>query len=250
MAVNNDDNKKLSKTPGSETGEKDVRYFTIHHSVDGTGSQHYSPFDLDESKEYSFDEWWSSTGGYKTREAHKKGELSTSLKYETRSYNIGGKSQTGETHGQSYFGDTYSISSVGDMGSDAGKNRYVGTKGFHSERSDSKISKRGPGSDSHEFSSASGDRNEDFGANLHRSIKNDSVKTVGKNDITIIKDGDSALHVQSGNYDTHIAQKGRMYSGSDLLIESGSKITLKVGGSTIEITAGGIKMVSPRIDLN
>lgn len=246
MAINNDDNKKLTDTPGKVTGEKDVRYFTIHHGVDGTGSQHYSPFDLEESKQYSFDEWWSSTGGYKTREAHKKTELSTSLEYETRGYNIGGKSFTSESHGQSFYGDTFSVSSVGDMGSDAGGNRHEGTKGFKAERSSSKISRR----TSTDFISASEDRNEDYGANLHRSVKKDSVTTVGENDIKIVKGGDSALHVQSGNYDAHVSEKGRIYTGNDLLIESATKITLKVGASTIVITPSNITVRSARIDLN
>jgi type VI secretion system secreted protein VgrG len=39
-------------------------------------------------------------------------------------------------------------------------------------------------------------------------------------------------------------------SQADVTIESASKITLKVGGSSIEITSGGIKLVGTRIDLN
>jgi hypothetical protein len=36
----------------------------------------------------------------------------------------------------------------------------------------------------------------------------------------------------------------------DVTIESKSKLTLKVGGSSIEISSGGIKLVGARIDLN
>ena len=44
--------------------------------------------------------------------------------------------------------------------------------------------------------------------------------------------------------------KARIKTGSDILIESDSKITLKVGGSTIVITPSNITIKSARIDFN
>ena len=59
----------------------------------------------------------------------------------------------------------------------------------------------------------------------------------------MVNEGDYAVHVQSGNYDAYIKKKARIYADSDILFESKSKITLKVGNQTIVITPD-------RIDLN
>jgi hypothetical protein len=271
MAINNDDNKKLTETPGKVTGERDVRYFTIHHSVDGTGSQQYSPFDLNESKEYSFDESWSSTGGYKTREAHKKGELSTSLQYETRGYNIGGSSITGETHGQSFFGDTFSQSVVGGAGMDIGGSSFLGVVGTSTQAFGAGIVTRVPKlSNNPRAESTSGDKNTDVEGSSYSSIGQSAVRVVKKDDVVIVNEGDHAMHVQKGNFDVQVTS-GKLHlmtSGDELIANSNVKVLVEVGsqakitvepstiklqvggGSYIEITAGGIKMVSPRIDLN
>jgi hypothetical protein len=95
-----------------------------------------------------------------------------------------------------------------------------------------------------------GDQVNEHSGNWHEAFEKDHVQAVKGNKITMVEGGDHALHVQSGNYDAHIQQKGRIYSESDLLLESASKITLKVGASTIVITAGSIEMDSPAIFLN
>jgi hypothetical protein len=66
----------------------------------------------------------------------------------------------------------------------------------------------------------------------------------------MVNEGDYAVHVQSGNYDAYINQKARIYADSDILLESKSKITLKVGGSTILITPSAITVTSGAINLN
>ena len=271
MAINNDDNKKLPETPGSVTGKKDSRFFTIHHGIDGTGSQHYAPFDLEESKNNSFDENWSSTGGYKTREAHKKTELSTSCEYEVRGYCIGGSSVTGETHGQSFFGDTFSASVVGGAGMDIGQNYALGVVGTTvQDYGAGKIERVPKLSKNPRVESTSGDRNVDIEGSKYSSVGQSSVRVVKKDDVHIINEGDHAMHVQKGNFDAQVSQ-GKLHMmtlADDLIANSHVKIILQVGsdskitvdpstiklqvgdGSYIEITAGGIKMVSPRIDLN
>jgi hypothetical protein len=104
------------------------------------------------------------------------------------------------------------------------------------------------------------------------------------NKLTMIEKGDFAVNVQKGNWDTDVASKVRLRSGKamlyttddtwdaqsaksmalqtdtslrtkskqgttfeageDFMISSDSKITLKVGGSSIEITDGSIKINS------
>lgn len=271
MAINNDDNKKLPETPGKVTGQKDVRYFTIHHSVDGTGSQHYAPFDLGESKQYSFDESWTSTGGYQSREAHKKTEMTTSLRYEHRAHNIGGHSQTGEASGQSYFNDTFSATTVGDSGYDVGGNKFSGiAKNEVKARNGGLVETNNKNSSNPRAEYSSGDRNIDTDGSSYNSVGQSRVSVVKKDDVTIVSEGDKATHIQKGSYDLQVStgKLHMMTSSDELIANSNVKVLLQVGpdakitidltkiklqvggGSYIEITSGGIKMVSPRIDLN
>jgi hypothetical protein len=271
MAINNDDNKKLPETPGAVTGNKDSRYFTIHHGVDGTGSQHYAPFDLSESKQYSFDESWNSTGGYKTREAHKKTEMSTSCEYEVRGYCIGGSSVTGETHGQSFYNDTFSRTVVGGDGEDIGGSKYSGVAGpVIKSIGGGEMVRRTTGSLTPKVDSTSGDKNTDVEGSNYTSVGQSAVRVVKKDDVVIVNEGDHAMHVQKGSYDVQVTS-GKLHlmtSGDELIANSNVKVLLQVGslskitmdpskiklqvggGSYIEITESNIKLVSPRIDLN
>lgn len=99
-----------------------------------------------------------------------------------------------------------------------------------------------------------GDHVEEHSGNWHQAFEKDRVTAIKNNEITMVEDGDYALHVQSGNWDTHIAQKARLYADNDILIESATKIVLKVGASTITITPSNIEILadggSGRIDLN
>lgn len=260
MAKGNDSNKKLSNTAGEATGLVDARYLSSTLTPDGTGNQTYAPIDLQESLNRSFTETWNSTGGYSSREAHDKVELSTSLQYETRNYNIGGYSQTGESHQQTFYNDTSSHTTAGDSGTDIGGNSYKGVaRNDVSSVSSHKVSREGSregvsASENHTFKSSSGDNSEDYGGNLYLSVESDRVATIKGNDIIQVSDGDIAQHVQSGNWDTHVSQKARLYADNDILIESATKITLKVGSSTITITPSSIEILasggSGRIDIN
>jgi hypothetical protein len=99
-----------------------------------------------------------------------------------------------------------------------------------------------------------GDHIQEYSGHYHESFEKDNVKTVSGNKIAIVETGDNAMHVQSGNWDTHVAEKSRLYSGNDILIESGTKITLKVGNSRIIIEPNHIQIISNNktglIDLN
>jgi hypothetical protein len=138
---------------------------------------------------------------------------------------------------------------MGDVGESGKKNYTVYTGGrVTAVQNDVKIVYAASGS----FSGVGtfGDQVNEHSGNWHEAFEKDHVQAVKGNKITMVEGGDYALHVQSGNYDAHIQQKGRIYSESDLLLESASKITLKVGASTIVITAGSIEMDSPAIFLN
>jgi hypothetical protein len=260
MAINNDDNKKLNQTASQATAaaghDVDARYVTTTLNPDGTGSQNYSPIDFNISLEYSFTERYNSTGGYYSREAHNKTELTSSLEYETRTYNIGGASITGETHGQFFWGDTSSFTTVGDSGRDTGRNhQQTVRKNKMIAVAGSTIKREGESaSDNHTFKSASGDKSEDYGKNLYLTVGKDRITTVNDNEILQVASGDCATHVQSGNYDTKVKEKYKVFSGDDLLIQSATKITLRVGNSSIVIEPDHIYIIAnnsqDRIDLN
>lgn len=84
---------------------------------------------------------------------------------------------------------------------------------------------------------------------VHRD--KDQMTTIGGTKYEVVKDGEWGLHVQSGNWDTQVdAGKGRVFVQDELLIESPTKITFKVGGSTIVMEPSKITLISDRIDLN
>jgi hypothetical protein len=122
-------------------------------------------------------------------------------------------------------------------------------------------------SESKSYSTSQGDVVEEHSGNFHISYEQDFISAIKSNMITMVNEGDYALSVQAGNYDAQIMQKARIYASSDILIESLTKVTLKVGVSTIVLTptditldvagvsnitldALGITQVGPRIDLN
>lgn len=84
---------------------------------------------------------------------------------------------------------------------------------------------------------------------VHRD--KDQMTTIGGTKYEVVKDGEWGLHVQSGNWDVQVdAGQGRLFVQQPLLIESPTKITFKVGGSTITMEPGKITLVSDRIDHN
>ena len=255
MATDNDSNKKLPKPPSEVTEDIDIRYTRITVSPSGTADITYQPVDLGEAAEKAFREQIDSSGGYKTNEAYKKQQLNTSMLFDERNYNVGGVSTTAEGHVQNYADSTLVTSVNGDKGSD------VGGRSFTTVDKEFLIACRSGtaecatiGSENPQIKMASGDSVNDFDGNRYVNVAKDKVETIQKNNVLMIKDGDFSNHIQSGNWDTHIAQKARLYADNDILIESATKIVLKVGTSTITITPSNIEILanggSGRIDLN
>ena len=259
----NSDNKKSPIPASKATGEVDQKYYTITLAHDGTGNHSYDPLDFKESLEKSFTETFNSTGGYTSREAHDKTEMSASFGYEKRDYNIGGTSSTTETHNQTFVEDTNTCSTGGDFGRDTlgrelscSAGQKVAAAGAPSVFVTATTSKNP------QMHAASGDSANDFDGNLYYSVGGDSVRTIKNNDIGIVAEGDYSRHIQSGSWDTHIKSgqthansgQARLYADNDILIESATKIVLKVGTSTITITSANVEILanggSGRIDLN
>ncbi|MGH1470082.1 MAG: type VI secretion system Vgr family protein [Cellvibrionaceae bacterium] len=83
---------------------------------------------------------------------------------------------------------------------------------------------------------------------LNGVIKNDETRSVG-NDQTITINNDQSITV-SNNQTTEVSKNSSHLIGDELLLEAGKKITLKVGGSTVELTSGKIIIKSGVVDID
>ena len=86
-----------------------------------------------------------------------------------------------------------------------------------------------------------GDNVSYFACDTHEYSEGDHISSTKGNKYTMVKEGDYGVHVQDKNIDFQAdSGKARIKTGSDILIESDTKITLKVGGSSIVITPSNI----------
>lgn len=252
MASQNDSNKKLPKNPGEVTRQAPAAEMEISMYPDGRGSQTYASYDQSKAKESSFRESWTGMGSYSTDEAHSKGELQTSMKFESRDYNVGGSSRTAEGSTENYTQDTSKTTVEGDASREIGRNDLgaVANQRINTVLAGTVENQAAGSSQATSYVMSEGDIVEERSGNSFRSYEGDNVTTVNKNSVLVVGSGDRATHVQQGNMDTQVKGKIRIKSESDILIDSDTKITLKVGSSTIVIDGSSIKMTSARIDLN
>jgi len=268
-----DTNKKLPVNPGKDILKADPRYLEINVSGDGGGYQINSPIDPSEAKKSFFKEQWTSSGTYESIQAdEKKGEVRTSLLKESRIYNTGGSSFTSEGSMETYVKDTRKDTTEGDISREVGGNEFIAVadQSIMTSKNGFIHNQAAGSSDATSYVMSEGDYVEERSGNYLSSTKGDDVKIVKGSYFRAIADGDVATHVQSGNFDLQVTS-GKLHimtSGDDLIANSNVKVLLQVGsnakitmdpsmiklqvggGSYIEITSGGIKMVSPRIDLN
>ncbi|MEM0906652.1 MAG: type VI secretion system tip protein TssI/VgrG [Pseudomonadota bacterium] len=68
---------------------------------------------------------------------------------------------------------------------------------------------------------------------------------------TTLKKGDDELELSTGKQKIDIAQSQNTKAGTEIVIEAGMKLTLKVGGSSIELTPAGITITgTAKVDIN
>jgi hypothetical protein len=244
--------KKYPPVPTTVTDNVLVSDLDIYQGVDGHGHiKYHTP-----ATKY-FEESWTAAGSVTTVAADKKTEITTCLDVgEVRNYTIGGFSSTHESHVETHVEDTRKDTTVGDRSEEILRNRYVINAGKTVVSSlEGTVHNSGGGkSSAPTYNLSEGDFTDNRNGNFHSVVKKDSVQAVSGNKINIVENGDYAMHVQSGNWDTHIAKKARFYSRDDILIESETKITLKVGNSRIIIEPNHIQIISNNktglIDLN
>ena len=237
--------------------KKDMKYGTTHgfQRALGTAEFHYeNPGEPTKSGHIKV----HATGSYETLHADDQlSNVETTLKNgETRQYTVGGSSSQTDGHHDTNVESTSRLNVKGDHGVSSKTGYLVRTAGQVTaiRGHEVKVKTSDSDSESKSFHGSYGDVTEEHSGNHHSSYEKDQVTAVKGNQITMIQEGDHALHVQKGNYDTHIAEKGRIYADNDILIESKTKITLKVGSSKIVIDGSSIQIIangkSGRIDLN
>lgn len=249
-----DPNKRLPETP-SASKELRYPYFRVEQDVSGNKTV-VSRIPGDKSSDFS--EKYSSTGSYEAVEAHPdRGEIRTSLNAgDVMSYTTGGSAVNVDGHSDQSVKSTSRTSVAGDSSTQVGRNGSSMIAGQEmSGRGGPQISRgkagsSGTGDDNKTYSSSGGDMVNEHTGNYHEAYRKNLVTSVTKNAVTMVNSGDYSLHVQSGNYDAQAKGKSRIYSEGELLIESATKITLKVGGSTVVISSAGIDIDGSRIDLN
>jgi len=162
-------------------------------------------------------------------------------------YNADGHSSTTDGHKDEKTSGTKRDATAGGHHSETAGNKYEaggGTKIASSK--DSQINH----SDGDGFHITEGNLITDHTGSVNHNYTGDLVQQVTGHKIDMIN-GEYGVHISAGNYDMQLDDgKARLKASSDILIESDSKITLKVGGSTITITASNITIVSPRVDIN
>lgn len=247
-----DRNKKLPKPAWADPDSGiDPQYPYVYGERDNNGGYNFKYRNIKDHTVAS-SETYHPSGSYETVQYHPEtGEIKTKLnKGDEYVYGAGGVSTHIEGHLDQTIKSTSRTNVSGDNSVSVGRNSTSFTSGQSVTASGPAITRSVPRSDTITYNSSGGDVINEHTGNYHESYKKDFITAVSKNAIFMVNEGDYAVHVQSGNYDTHIKQKARIYADSDILFESKSKITLKVGSSTIEITPNSVTVNSTRIDLN
>jgi len=251
--MSTDRNQKLPAPPWSDSNSGiQPKYPYMRGERHPDGSYVFTYTNPNEPESASTERYHSS-GNWEVEQYHPEtGSLQVSYsKGDTRRYVSGGEATTTDGHVDIQSNSTRRSITAGDIHEETGRNSTVMTNGTRTTATrDADISVQIGGSESVNYKTSAGNVVNEHEGNYHEAFKKDLVTAVTKNAVTMVNEGDYALHVQAGNYDTHIKSKARIYAESDILIESATKITLKVGGSTIVMTPDNIDMDAETINLN
>jgi hypothetical protein len=245
-----DDNSKLPIDPWSD-GTITPKYGWVYGSADALGGHKFTYRNINEPDKNSSQELTPS-GSYKTihQDADKKEVISKLHPGETRDYVAGGRSEHTDGHKDMSIESTFREVITGDHNFQGGRNGYLGYAENLISGAKNEFKGIMGASESKSYSTSQGDVVEEHSGNFHISYEQDFISAIKSNMITMVNEGDCALNIQAGNYDAQIAQKARIYASNDILIESATKITLKVGSSSIVVTPANVTIISTRIDLN
>jgi hypothetical protein len=170
-----------------------------------------------------------------------------------KSYEYGGdgKSSTIDGHHDAKVSGTMRTNSDGGRSSETAGDQYSGGSGTSINGTNDSAMTHSTGDI---FHTSEGNHVTDHTGHVHHNVTGDLVSSVKGNKMEIIN-GEWGINSQDGNVDIQVdGGKFRLFDVGDILIESTTKITLKVGTSTIVITPSTIEIMaqggSGRIDIN
>jgi hypothetical protein len=234
--------KKLSAFDFENYSFKDEQIPFLRATMDDTGQMKVEYSDPKDPKK-SFTTKVGHGGGFSGSENSGDKNFDAALNSgHKRSYVAEGNGSQTDGSSDTATEDTSNENVGGDKGSGTGKNRIEGTKGQATTGTSGGSFTNDAKGDT--LKATKGDIATEHEGNKYSNHTGDMVNQVTGNKIEMIK-GEYAKHVSSGNFDIEVSSgKSRIRSSSDMLFESDSKITLKVGGSTIEITASDITITA------
>lgn len=241
--MSTDHNKKLPVDPWSSDTIQ-PKYGWIYGEADNLGGHSFQYRNINEPDKSS-SQTLTPTGSYETVEADSsRKEIKSVLNPgEVRQYTGGGASMHAEGSVDQSSDSTMRTTVVGDAGVQIGKNLYQAAGENVLQGSKNTFKYTVGSSESKDYETSRGDIVKEHTGSEHKSISGDYVNAVKGNKIDIVQTGDLATRVQAGSMDTEIAQKLRYKSGNDILIESDTKITFKVGGNMFVLTATGTSFI-------
>ena len=242
MGKQDETNNKLPK-PAPMNIKAEYPYVYEEQTANG---KKYTRYDNPEKPGESFESTFNHDGSYETKQFSEnfKG-LTTSLSHENRSYVSGGSSSHIDGNEDKSVESTSNENVKGDKSLGVGKTMMSGAERSIGGTNEGSFHNDANGNT---YRTSSGDMISDHTGSKYSSIEGDKVSSIKGNKVEIISEGEHSLHVQSGNMDTRVESgKCQIYSGDDMKIESATKITLKVGSSTIVIQDGEITIKSGSI---
>jgi hypothetical protein len=241
MAKQDETNNKLPK-PAPMTVKPEYPYVYEEQTLNGKKTTRH---DNPNKPEESFESTFNHDGSFETKQISEdyKG-LTTGLSHESRTYVSGGSSSHTDGNDDKSVESTSNENVKGDKSSGVGKTLMTGSERTVGGTSEGSFHNDSNGNT---YKTSKGDMISEHSGSEYTSIDGDRCASVGGNRIEMV-DGECSLHVQSGNMDTRVeGGKAKIYSGDDMTLESASKITLKVGSSTIVIVDGTITIKSGSI---
>jgi hypothetical protein len=234
MAKSDETNNKLPK-PAPMTVKPEYPYVYEEQTLNGKKiTRHDNP----NKPEESFESTFNHDGSFETKQISEdyKG-LTTGLSHEARTYVSGGSSSHIDGNHDTSVESTSNENVKGDKSSGVGKTLMTGAERAVGGTSEGSFHNDANGNT---YKTSQGDMISEHTGSEYNSVDGDKCISISGNRIEMV-DGECSLHVQSGNMDTRVESgKAQIYSLSDMTFESASKITLKVGTTTIVISSGEI----------
>lgn len=153
-------------------------------------------------------------------------------------YGADGKSSTLDGHSDSKVAGTSRSNVDKSASSETGGNKYEGSGGHHI--SGARSSKMDASTGGDHYQTTAGNITTDHDGDKHQNISGDVVEQVHGNKVTIVGN-DIAINNQGGSVDFKIDKgKYRLKAADEIIFDSDTKITFRVGSSSIVMEKSGI----------